>query len=174
LLYFLIWLPVFLLVLPLSVSALEKGRTGVALLSWDVGGLLLILPVALLLWLYLLARLSLVCPAAAIQQEMSPLGSWRATAGNGGRLFLTYVLTSLPAILVLVSLLTLGLSRGLFTAVPSGLRSPLHVLAHGAFSLNLALAQLVTVALVTSVTAGAYRRLIGRGKPRPDASERFE
>ena len=172
--YFLIWLPVFFLALPLGVSALEQGRAGVPLLSWDVGALLLFLPAALLLWLFFLARFSLVCPAAATRREMSPLGSWRATAGNGLNLFVAYALASLPAIVALFSLLTLGLSRGLFAAGPSGSRSSADILAQGAFSLNFALAQLITVALVISVTAVAYRRLTGNGGPREAASERFE
>jgi hypothetical protein len=72
------------------------------------GGLALIGLVALFVATIVVARLSLLLPAAALGDEVPAKFIWQATAGNGFRLLTTTLLTALPFLIVEMMLTALG------------------------------------------------------------------
>ncbi|MHA1566199.1 MAG: hypothetical protein ACTSX7_12870 [Alphaproteobacteria bacterium] len=53
--------------------------------------------------IYCLARLSLLFPAAAVDERLSVKACWQRTQGNGWRIFFIYLLASLPLILLVMA-----------------------------------------------------------------------
>jgi hypothetical protein len=71
---------------------------------------LLLVPIVAVACLWVALRVQLIFPATAIaDQAMTPARSWALTRGNGGRLFLGFVLVTLPVTAAMVALsLVLG------------------------------------------------------------------
>ena len=76
----------------------------------STGLTVLLVPLALLVCVYVALRLQLVFPAIAINERAMTLArSWEVTAGNGWRLFLGLMLTTIP-VAVLTTALTILLA----------------------------------------------------------------
>lgn len=83
-------------VTPLLVLLLAGGGAPPA--AGAAGPALLLVPAAMIACLYLALRLQLVFPATAIGDAAMTFGrSWALTQGNGWRLFLGFLMVSLPA-----------------------------------------------------------------------------
>jgi hypothetical protein len=72
----------------------------------DGAGLgLLLVPIVAIACLWVALRVQLIFPATAIaDQAMTPARSWALTRGQGGRLFLGFVLVTLPVTVAMVAL----------------------------------------------------------------------
>lgn len=67
----------------------------------EVGQNPLLFVIALPVLVYCLVRLSLLFPAAAVDERLSVKACWRRTRGNGWRIFSIYVLASIPLFLII-------------------------------------------------------------------------
>ncbi len=78
----------------------------------------LFLAIGLPVLIYCLVRLSLLFPAAAVDEHLSVKACWHRTRGNGWRIFFAYFLASLPLFL-LVTAISLVIGAVLPTPAPS-------------------------------------------------------
>lgn len=151
--------------------------------SFNVGAWTVVLIlIGLLFLLYLLARLSLVFPAIAVEHRMSLIQSWRITKGAKGRtLFTVY-----SAILVFVAILAMILSlvSGQNIHVGTGFSNDLVLPPNPTYS-DIALAALpsliisailsyITFGLLVGAYAYAFSQLSTWSKPSEEVLQRFE
>ncbi|WP_299398811.1 hypothetical protein [Pelagibius sp.] len=162
--FLLIWLPAYLFAFPMLFQVLETARTGAPQsLSIQLQGYIL-LPATMLVWLYVIGRLSQILPAAAFDEDLSVWGTWKATAGNGVRLLAAYVLAGFPVLILVGFLVVFAISRGHFdgsnsTAIAT---QGTHVAERALTGLMTAVLWLALAALLAVVATEAYRRLTGR------------
>ena len=162
--FLLIWLPILYFAVPLVFDILETMRVGAPqTLSLQFQGFIL-LPGVTVLWLYLLSRFSQMLPAAAFDEALGPRACWRATAGNGVRLLATYLMAGLP-VLVLVGLLAaFALWRGHWDGFGGNAAATQdgYAVERALTGLANAFLRLALAALLATVAAEAYRRLVKR------------
>ncbi len=125
-------------------------------------GMTLLAVVTTLALSFVFARLSLVLPAASVEQPLSFGESWRLSQGCGWRLLLIWLLPALPA--QLLQFLVLVLATGLFgdTIGDSVLRSFVTALL-------MVSAQFIGVAATFVALSVAYENLVGT-PPQPSAA----
>lgn len=135
-----------------------------------------------LVFLYFMTRLSLVFPAAAVDQKLGLAGSWRLTRGSGLKLY---------AVLIVITILVfLGSAIGIFvinsvTALVYGAENlvamdqgrldwvSVALFSTPSFLGGLAF-QYLGLALLIGALSAAYAKLSGWGGTREDILERFE
>lgn len=128
---------------------------------------------------YVMARLSLVFPAVAVDQKLGLLGAWRLSRGSGLKLFgLLIILFVIMIVFALVGSMILGTDfniniGGGAEVLPGATAS--EMLATNAVSVVWGtLVSLVGSALIAAAFAFAYAQLSGWGGPRQEILERFE